>query len=43
MIAQIFIPIAELIIPTEIQTTEADAEIEAQPVIVEDIISKFSI
>ena len=40
MIAQMFIPTAELVIAT--QTNEANAEIEMQPVIVEARISKCS-
>ena len=32
MIAQIFIPIAELVIPIGTQTNEANTEIEIQPV-----------
>ena len=35
MIAQIFIPTAELVIPTGIATNEANEEIETQPVIFE--------
>ena len=35
MITQIFIPTAELVIPTGTQNNEANAEIETQPVIVE--------
>ena len=42
VIAQIFIPIAELAIPTETRINEANAEIQTQPIIVEDRISKFS-
>ena len=42
MIVQIFIPIAELLIPTGTQTNEANAEIKTQPVTVQDKISKFS-
>ena len=42
MIAQIFIPIAELVIPTGKQTNEANAEIETQPVTVVTKIGKFS-
>ena len=34
MIAQIFIPTAELVIPTGTQTKQANAEIKTQPVIV---------
>ena len=37
-----FIPTEELVIPTLISTNEANAEIETQPVILEDKISKFS-
>ena len=43
MIAQIFIPTAELIIPTGIATYEANAEIEPQQVTVKAKISKCSI
>ena len=42
MIAQIFIPTAELVIRIGTQTNEANAEIETQPVTVEAIISKCS-
>ena len=42
MIAQMFNPTAELVIPTKIVTNEANAEIETQPVTVETKISKFS-
>ena len=42
MIAQIFIPTAELAIPTETQTNEANAEIETQPVTIETKISRCS-
>ena len=42
VIAQIFIHTAELVIPTEIQTNEVDAEIETQPVLVKTKISKCS-
>ena len=35
-----FISTEELVIPTGTQTNEAIAEIETQPVIAEDIISK---
>ena len=42
MIAQMFIPTAELVIPTGTQTNEANAEIETQSTTVEDRISKFS-
>ena len=42
MIAQIFGPTAELVIPTETQTNQANAEIEMQAVIAKDRISKFS-
>ena len=41
-IAQIFIPIAELVIPIGIPTKEAIAEIEIHPVIVEAKIRKCS-
>ena len=40
VIAQSFIPTAELVIPTGTQTNEANAEIETQPVTVETKISK---
>ena len=42
VIAQIFNPIAELVIPREIETNEVNAEIETKPVIFEAIISKCS-
>ena len=42
MIAQSFIPSAELVMPRRIQTNEANAEIETQRVIVEAKISKCS-
>ena len=42
MIAQIIIPIAELVILTETRINEANAEIQTQPIIVEDRISTFS-
>ena len=42
MVAQIFNPIAEIVIPTGTQTNDANAEIKTQLVIVEDRISKFS-
>ena len=42
VIEQIFIPTAELILPTGTQTTEANVEIETQPVTVETKISKCS-
>ena len=38
-----FIPTAELVIPTGTQTNEATSEIETQPAIVEATISKCSI
>ena len=41
MIAQIFIPAEELVIPTRIGTYEANADIETQPVTAETKISKF--
>ena len=40
VIAQIFIPAAELAIPTGTQTNEANAETETQPATVEDKTSK---
>ena len=40
MIAQIFIPTEELVIPTRTKTNEANAETETQPRIVETKISK---
>ena len=40
MIAQTFIPLLQLAIPTGIQTNEENEEIETQWVIVEDRISK---
>ena len=43
VIAQIFNPIAELVIPIGIPTTEAEAEMKIHPVIVEITISKWSI
>ena len=42
MIAQVFVPTAEFIIPTGTQTNQANAEIETQPVFVEVKISKCS-
>ena len=42
MITQTFVPTAELLIPTETESNEADAEMETQPVTVEDRISKSS-
>ena len=42
-IAQIFNPIAELVIPIEIPTKEAKAEMEMHPVIVEAKIRNCSI
>ena len=42
VVAQIFIPTAELVIPTGTQTNRANKEIKAQVAIVEDGISKFS-
>ena len=41
--SQIFIPIAELVIPTRTQTNEANVKIETQPLTVEAKISKCSI
>ena len=43
MIAQFFIPTAELVIPTGTQTNEADAEIETQPEIVDSKISSVQL
>ena len=43
VIAQFFIPTAELVIPTETQTNEADAEIETQPGIVDSKISSVQL
>ena len=43
VIAQIFNPIAELVIPIGIPTKEAKAEMETHPVIVEAKIRKCSI
>ena len=43
VIAQIFDPISDLVIPIEISTEEAKAEMETHPVIVEVTISKWSI
>ena len=40
MIAQIFIPITELVLHTVTQTNEANAEIKTHPVIIEDRLSK---
>ena len=42
IIAQIFIPNEELVMPTVISTNEANTEIKTQLVIVEARISKFS-
>ena len=42
VITQMFIPTAELVIPIGIQTNQANAEIETQPVTVESRISKIS-
>ena len=42
-IAQIFNPIAELVIPVEIPSKEAKAEIQIHPVTVEAKIRKYSI
>ena len=42
VIAQIFNPIAELVIPIGITTKEAKAEMEKHPVTVEITISKWS-
>ena len=43
VIAQFFIPAAELVIPTGTQTNEADAEIETQPEIVDSKISSVQL
>ena len=43
VIAQIFNPIAELVIPIGIPTKEAKAEMETHPVIAEITISKWAI
>ena len=43
VLAQIFNPIAELVIPIEISTKEAKAEMETHPIIVEAKIRKCSI
>ena len=42
MIPKIFIPTAELIIPTATRTNETNADTEMQPVTVETKIGKFS-
>ena len=42
MIAQIFNPTAELLMPRKRQTNDANAEIETQPATVEAKISKYS-
>ena len=42
MIAQMFNPTTELVIPTGTQTNKANAEIETQRVTVETKICKFS-
>ena len=42
VIAHIFIPTVELVIPTGTETDETNAEIETQPVIFEAKISKCS-
>ena len=43
MIAQIFVPIAELVTTTGIQTNEVNTEIETQPIIVKARISKWQV
>ena len=43
IIAQIFNPVVELVIPIGIPNKEAKAEMETHPVIVEITISKWSI
>ena len=40
VIAQVFIPSAELVTPTGTQTNEANAEIQTQPLIYETKLSK---
>ena len=42
MVAQIFVPTAELVIPTEIATNVENAKIETKPVTSEAKISKCS-
>ena len=42
IIAKMFIPTEKLVIPKLISTNEANAEIETQPVIIEDRMDKFS-
>ena len=42
MIAQIFKPTAELVIPIGIPTTEANPDIDAEPLLAETKITKFS-
>ena len=42
VIALIFLPTAELVIPTGTQTNKANAEIETQPVTIETKIKKCS-
>ena len=42
VIAQIFIPTGELVIPTGTQTNEANTRIETQPITVEANLSKCS-
>ena len=42
VVTQIFIPTAELVIPTGTQTNEANTKNETQPVTVEARISKYS-
>ena len=42
LITQIFIPTAELVIPTRIAASKSNAEVETQPVTVEAKISKCS-
>ena len=43
VITQIFTPIADLVIPIEVQTKEAKTKTETHPVIVEIKISEYSI
>ena len=42
VIVQMFIPTAELVMPTRTQTNEVNAEIEAQPVTVQTKINTCS-
>ena len=42
MIAQIFNPTVEFVIPTVTETNEANEEVETEPVIIEAKLSKWS-